>query len=141
MSHRPEALPRPPLGSFSSFAGLPRVVKGKMDIGAYETQPLSIATASLPGGTYGTPYTPTTITAAEAGFSSFTFSIPPGTLPTALSLDSSTGTLSGTPTAVNSFTFTVTAKDVNGFTASQAYTVLISKADLYVTATAKKATA
>jgi hypothetical protein len=99
-----------------------------MDIGAYQTQPLSITTASLPGGTSGTPYTPTTITAAEAGFSSFTFSVTSGSLPDGLSLDNSTGKLSGTPTAANSFTFTVTAKDVNGFTAKQTYTVTIAKA-------------
>jgi hypothetical protein len=109
--------------------GFPRVVNGQMDIGAYQVQPLSISPDSLQAGTYGTAYTKT-ITAAEAGFSSFTFSVPPGTLPPGLSLDSTTGTLSGTPAAANAlpYTFTVTAKDVNGFTASQPYNLLINQA-------------
>jgi hypothetical protein len=113
--------------------GFPRVVNGQMDIGAFEVQPLSITTTSLPGGTYGTAYTPTPLTGAEAGFSSFTFSVTSGTLPSGLTL-ASAGTLSGTPTAVGAFTFTVTATDSTGFSASQSYTLTIDKAALTITA-------
>src|SRR5262249_8641086 len=88
------------------------------------------------GGTYGAAYTQTAITAAEAGFNSFTFSVTDGALPDGLSL-ASDGTLSGTPTNANSFSFTVTATDANGFTASQTYDVTIDPASLTVTADAQ----
>jgi hypothetical protein len=107
--------------------GFLRNTAAATDIGAYQTQPISITTASLSGGMYGTAYTPTTLTATEAGFSSFTFAVTSGALPDGLTL-ASDGTLSGTPSAANSFSFTVTATDRNGFTASQAYTLTIAKA-------------
>jgi hypothetical protein len=48
-----------------------------------------------------------------------------GALPTGLSL-SSGGIISGTPTTAGTFTFTVTARDANGCTGLQAYTVTIA---------------
>jgi hypothetical protein len=47
-----------------------------------------------------------------------------GTLPAGLSL-SSAGVLAGTPTAAGTYTFTVTATDSNGCTATQAYSLTI----------------
>jgi hypothetical protein len=112
--------------------GFPRVVNGQMDIGAYQTQPLSITT-SLPGGTYGTAYSQ--MLTATGGFGGpYTFAVTPGSLPAGLSLDGTAGTLSGTPTAAGAFTFTVTATDSAGFSASQSYTLTIDKAALTITA-------
>src|SRR5262249_3035981 len=64
------------------------------------------------------------IQATEAGATSFTFSLSTGSLPDGLTLDPN-GTLSGTPTALGLFSFTVLARDGSGFTASQAYTLRV----------------
>jgi hypothetical protein len=115
--------------------GFARIRGAAVDIGAYEVQPLSISTATLPNGSYGNPYSQT-ITATEAGYQgAFTFIVSAGALPTGLSL-ASDGTLSGTPTAAGSYFLTVTATDSSGYTASQVYTVTVSQATLTVTPTA-----
>ena len=57
---------------------------------------LSLVTTSLPVGTLGQPYSQTLV--ASAGVPPFTFSITSGTLPSGLSLNTSTGLISGTPT-------------------------------------------
>lgn len=50
-----------------------------------------------------------------------TYSVSSGTLPTGLSLNTSTGTVTGTPTAVGPFTFTITASNAGG-SVSQSFT-------------------
>jgi hypothetical protein len=50
-----------------------------------------------------------------------------GTWPTWLSLNSSTGAISGTPAAIGSFSFTVQAADAFGDTATQKYTITVGK--------------
>jgi hypothetical protein len=106
--------------------GFPRVVGSNVDIGAFEVQPLSITTTTLPDGTYGTPYSQS-IAATEAGASSFTFSLSAGSPLPGLTL-AGDGTLSGPPTVAGPFSFTVQAQDNYGFTASQAYTVNVAPA-------------
>jgi hypothetical protein len=117
--------------------GFSRVVNGKIDIGAFEVQPITLNT--LLSGTYSTLYSQT-IKASEAGFvGTFTFNVT-GTLPNGLTLGTD-GTLSGTPTAAGQFTFTVTVKDSGGFTASQTYTnFTVAKATLTATANANSKT-
>lgn len=77
--------------------------------------------ATLPGGVVGTAYS-TQLSGA--------FDVPPtawtvtaGTLPIGLALDSATGIISGTPSAVQSQTFTVTATGPNGMTCSKQFTL------------------
>jgi hypothetical protein len=48
-----------------------------------------------------------------------------GTLPAGLSFNAATGVLSGTPTATGAFSFTVTARDANGCTGSQNYSLTV----------------
>jgi hypothetical protein len=67
-----------------------------------------VSPASLPNGTQSTAYSQ--VFSASGGSGTYTYAITNGALPSGLSLSSS-GTLSGTPTANGTFTFTVTATD------------------------------
>ena len=74
-----------------------------------QATPLTITTASLPGGTLNVSYSATL--AAGGGTSPYTWSIASGSLPAGLSLNSSTGVISGMPTAAGTFSFTVQVSD------------------------------
>ncbi|GLQ50832.1 putative Ig domain-containing protein [Dyella flava] len=63
--------------------------------------------------------------AASGGTSPYNYSYT-GTLPNGLTLDTATGTLSGTPDAGGTFNFTVTATDSNTNTGSQAYSLTVA---------------
>jgi hypothetical protein len=86
-------------------------------------EPLTIATATLPSGTVGAPYSASLTTAN--GTSPFTFTVAGGTLPAGVSL-STAGVLSGTPTASGTSNFTVQVTDNDGQLATQAYMVTIA---------------
>jgi hypothetical protein len=114
--------------------GFLRISGAAVDLGAFEVQMPVVSPAMLPNGTYGTAYSPTTITAAEDGYAgSFSLAITAGTLPNGLNL-APNGAVGGTPTAAGSFAFTVTATDSGGYTGSQAYTLGVLPAMLTVTA-------
>ena len=70
--------------------------------------PLSVGTLALPNGTVGIGYT--AALQAKSGVPPYTWSVPPGTLPTGLGL-ASNGVISGTPTATGTFPFTVQVVD------------------------------
>jgi len=71
--------------------------------------PLSITTTSLPSGTAGAQYSaPIT---AIGGVYPYTWSISNGSLPSGLSLKSSTGVITGTPTGLGTSNFTVQVTD------------------------------
>jgi hypothetical protein len=76
-------------------------------------QPLVITTSSpLPTGAETTPGTPYTETlSVTGGVTPYGFAVTSGALPGGLSLDSTTGQVSGTPTSDGIFTFTITATD------------------------------
>ncbi len=82
-----------------------------------------IAPATLPNTTAGLAYSQTL--SASGGAAPYTFAVTAGALPTGLSLGSN-GALSGTTTTAGTFNFTVTASDVNGQNASNAYTVVVA---------------
>jgi large repetitive protein len=84
---------------------------------------ITLSPSTLPNGDDGIPYNQT-IT-ATGGQPPYTFAVTSGTLPTGLTL-STTGVLSGTPTATGTFSFTVTATDSTPTTGLQNYTVTIS---------------
>ncbi len=72
--------------------------------------PLVIATSSpLPTATVGTAYSTTLV--AGGGAPPYRWSLSAGSLPSGLSLASTTGVLSGTPTAPGTFNFTVRVTD------------------------------
>jgi hypothetical protein len=85
--------------------------------------PLSIATSSLPGGVTGILYNQTLT--AIGGFIPHIWSIASGTLPTSMTLNSSTGVISGTTTAAGTYSFTVQVSDAINNTVSKALSIVI----------------
>ncbi|MEV7005460.1 putative Ig domain-containing protein [Streptosporangium sp. NPDC051022] len=75
------------------------------------------------GGEVGVAYS--VALAVTGGTSPYTWSISSGTLPAGLSLNASTGVLSGTPTASGTSSFTVKVTDAAGQSATQAVTLTI----------------
>jgi hypothetical protein len=71
--------------------------------------PLAITTTSLPNGFVGVAYSQTV--AATGGTTPYTWTISVGSLPSGLSLNSSTGTISGSPTAAGTSSFTIQVTD------------------------------
>jgi uncharacterized repeat protein (TIGR02543 family) len=86
---------------------------------------LSAPTSGL-SGTTGTAFSlsPT----VSGGADPFTFSISSGTLPAGLTLDSTTGTISGTPTTAGSAAITLLVTDAKSKTASTTFTISITAA-------------
>jgi Putative Ig domain len=80
-----------------------------LTISASGTAPLTVTTTALPNGQVGTSYSATLT--ATGGTTPYSWALTAGTLPAGLSLNASTGAISGTPTAAASATplsFTVT---------------------------------
>jgi len=86
---------------------------------------LLLATSnSLPTGTTGTPYSQGL--SATGGTSPYVWSVVSGTLPTGLSLNGSTGLISGTPSASGVFTFDARITDVAAASITRTFTIAIS---------------
>ncbi|MFG1691470.1 putative Ig domain-containing protein [Gemmatimonadota bacterium] len=85
---------------------------------------LTVTTPSLPDGQVGTSYSESL--AATGGDGDYTWSISSGTLPGGLSLASSTGVISGTPTTAGTSNFTVQVASGEGQTATKALSIQIS---------------
>jgi hypothetical protein len=83
-------------------------------------QTITLTPEALPAGTVGVAYS-VTIT-ASGGEAPYTYVIE-GTVPAELTLDSSTGVLSGTVSGAGTLTFTVVATDNNGISGSQEYQI------------------
>lgn len=77
-------------------------------------------------GTVGTAYSQTFT--QTGGNSTIVWSVGVGSLPGGLSLNASTGVLSGTPTTASTATFTIRATDVNNCVGERQYTLLINAA-------------
>jgi hypothetical protein len=101
--------------------------------------PIAVNPPNLLGGTVGTPYSQTVT--ATGGNGSYTFSVSVGSLPAGLSLNPSTGVISGTPTTAATSNFSLTATDGNGATGTQSYTVTINAAVVVSTPSLPAATA
>jgi hypothetical protein len=88
------------------------------------TAPVQIATTSLPAGQVGAAYATTVI--ASGGTTPYSWGISSGALPPGLTLTSSTGAISGTPTSPGTASFTVQVKDAANNTTTQALSVPIA---------------
>jgi hypothetical protein len=84
----------------------------------------NITTSSLPNGAVGAAYSQT-VTAAD-GVQPYQWSIAAGSLPAGCSLNPSTGAISGTPTTVNSYSFTVRVTDSAGGVAARALSITVN---------------
>ena len=84
---------------------------------------LSLTTVSLVGASSGLPYSQTI--SASGGTGPYTYAVGTGTLPAGLTL-SNGGLISGTPTAVGSYSFSVQTTDSTGATAQSNYSLAVS---------------
>lgn len=89
---------------------------------------ISLSPASLPNGTVGVPYSQTI--GASGGTVPYVFAVSVGTLPPGLGLNASTGALSGVPTAAVSASFTISATDVNGCSATKSFSISVAACTL-----------
>jgi uncharacterized repeat protein (TIGR03803 family) len=74
----------------------------------FQISPLQITTTSLPAGTVNSPYSATL--SVSGGVPPYSWSVIGGSLPSGLTLSTS-GVISGTPTAAGTFSFTVQVRD------------------------------
>jgi hypothetical protein len=82
---------------------------------------INLTPGSLPGGTVGTAYSQT-VNATPSGI--YSYAVTSGALPNGLSLNSTTGAITGTPTTAGTFSFTVTAT-AGSCTGLRSYSVAI----------------
>ncbi|MBB5208447.1 Ig domain-containing protein [Chiayiivirga flava] len=83
---------------------------------------IAIAPGTLPDGSTGQAYE--VIFTASGGLAPYTFALVDGALPPGLTL-SADGLLTGGPTAPGNYVFTLEVTDANGFTAQQAYGIVV----------------
>lgn len=93
---------------------------------AYSAQAITVAaqlalSGTLPGGTHGVAYSQSYTRTGGTG--TYTYSISAGALPASVTINSSTGVISGTTANTGDFTFTVRVVDTLGQVATRAATV------------------
>ncbi|UQB68845.1 T9SS-dependent choice-of-anchor J family protein [Epilithonimonas zeae] len=106
------------LGINSDYIGIDNVVYTPYICPAFTMTPGGALTA----GAAGSPYSKTLTQTGALGTPNF--AITAGALPPGLTLSTS-GTISGTPTATGTFNFTVTVNDTSGCSGSQAYSITV----------------
>jgi hypothetical protein len=80
---------------------------------------ITLSPTTLPNAVVGIPYNQTV--SASGGIAPYAYSVSSGALPNGLSLNAVTGAITGTPTTVGTFNFTITATDANGCPGARAY--------------------
>jgi uncharacterized protein (TIGR03437 family) len=91
---------------------------------------ITLAPASLPAGITNTAYNQT-VSASPSG--NYTFSVTAGALPPGLSLNQTTGAITGTPTRAGTSNFTITALSPGPCSGSQAYSLTINNPEPAIT--------
>ncbi len=132
------------LGS-SAFAGDYYVVVPVKGRAVSNSVAVSLSPATLPGGLVGSAYSydfkPGLVVTGDAGFTGagVSWGVTSGALPSGLSLNSSTGVLSGTPSAAGSSSFAVSAT-YRTKVGAQAYAVKVTAPVVTLTVTADGST-
>ncbi|MEV6984399.1 fibronectin type III domain-containing protein [Sphaerisporangium sp. NPDC051017] len=111
------------------------------------TRPVTLAVASPPALTFpaptagqvGVPYSDQL--AFTGGTAPFTWSVSTGALPPGITLNASTGLLSGTPTTAGTYTFSVRITDAFNQTDTRAVTLVVGAGPLVITKTTDTTTA
>lgn len=85
--------------------------------------PVTITTPSLAAGTSGSSYGQSL--SATGGLTPYSWSVESGVLPPGLSLNGSTGTISGTPSASGSWTFSIQVRDSATSSDSRSYSLVV----------------
>ncbi|MFN5783542.1 MAG: putative Ig domain-containing protein, partial [Novosphingobium sp.] len=89
---------------------------------------IALPATSLAGGLIGSAYS-ASITPASGGTSPYTYAVTAGALPGGLTLNPSSGAITGTPSALGTFNFTIAVTDsstgTGPYTASQAYSIQV----------------
>ncbi|MFD1747509.1 cadherin-like beta sandwich domain-containing protein, partial [Rhizobium helianthi] len=85
---------------------------------------LSPAAGALPAAQEGVNYSQTV--SASGGAGGYSYAVTNGSLPSGVSLNASTGQLTGTPTAAGTANFTITATDTDNVFGSAAYSLQIN---------------
>ena len=94
---------------------------------------ITLNPVSLPSGEAGSPYNLNLTASGAAG--PYNYSVSSGTLPAGLTLDHTTGRLSGTPSTAGTFNFTITATDGSLCPGSRDYALVIACRTINVTPT------
>ena len=102
------------------------------------TSSVTFTFSTPPNGVVGTPYSFTL--SAAGGTTPYTWSISSGSLPAGLTLNTSTGVVSGTPTLAGTSSFTAKVTDSKGKTATFATSITILSSMLTVAVSASTAT-
>ncbi|MFN7562541.1 MAG: beta strand repeat-containing protein, partial [Prosthecobacter sp.] len=115
----------------SNSAGTSITITATDSLGCTGSRPLTLKICPVVAlgtitttGTVGTAYTQTTT--ASGGATPYTYAVTTGTLPGGLTLNASTGVISGTPNVEISSTVTITATDANGCPGTRSYTLAMS---------------
>jgi hypothetical protein len=131
---KPSGIPRPVMSSnfgvtatdSNGATGTQKYTLSVVASGSGTTSsPLAVTTTSLPAGTVGTAYSVTL--AASGGTLPYSWTLASGSIPPGLSLSSS-GVISGTPSASGTLSFTVQVTDSGGKQASATLSLTIDAA-------------
>ena len=88
---------------------------------------ITVNPIALPVGENGTPYNQSV--SGSGGTAPYTFAVTAGAFPTGLTLNTTTGAITGTPTVSGTFNVTITATDDNMCIGSRAYELIINASD------------
>ncbi|WP_312599344.1 putative Ig domain-containing protein, partial [Brevundimonas sp.] len=95
--------------------------------------PLTLSPLSLPDGQAGVAYSQTLN--STGGVTPYLYTISEGALPAGLTLNATTGAISGTPTAQGAFRFTAKVTDNAAVSISSAYSIVIAAPTIVITPT------
>ncbi len=108
----------------TSQANSTKSVKAAVTVNSNQAQPLQITTTGLQQGQEGSSYNDTL--AASGGTQPYSWSVSAGTTPAGLTFNSS-GELTGTPTKVGTFAFSVNVTDAKKLTATSNFNLTVSQ--------------